>query len=43
MSDWRVTALARPALLAEECMHPRFAHRLPDGSSVVLTVNAGYE
>ncbi len=35
-------ALRYPALLAEECAHPRFARLLPLGS-LVLTINAGYE
>ena len=36
------TALYRPALLAEECTHPRYHTRGPLGI-VVLTVNSGYE
>lgn len=35
-------ALYRPALLAEECTHPRYASRGPLGT-IVLTVNSGYE
>jgi hypothetical protein len=35
-------ALYRPALLAEECAHPRYGTRGPAGT-VVLTVNSGYE
>lgn len=35
-------AIGHPCLLAEECAHPRYAWGVP-GSSLVLTVNAGYE
>jgi hypothetical protein len=35
-------ALQHPALIAEECAHPRYARRTGLGT-VVLTVNAGYE
>ena len=35
-------ALRFPCLLAEEVMHPRFAHFEALGS-VVLTINTGYE
>jgi len=42
LSAWQEVALAHPALLAEECAHPRYGHRTPMGT-VVLTVNTGYE
>lgn len=42
MTAQQRTALEHVALLAEECVHPRFGARTPLGS-VVLTVNAGYE
>ena len=35
-------ALRHPALIAEECAHPRFATQTALGS-VVLTINTGYE
>lgn len=41
-SAWQLTAIRQPALLAEECALPEFAHHAISGS-VVLTVNAGYE
>jgi hypothetical protein len=37
------TALDRHCRLAVETMHPRFGWVLPNGLSVVLTVNSGYE
>lgn len=36
-------ALDRHCRLSIETMHPRYARRLPNGLSVVLTVNSGYE
>jgi hypothetical protein len=35
-------ALKNPALLAEECAHPRFGSETPFGT-IVLTINTGYE
>jgi len=42
MTGWQSIAITHPALLAEECVHPRFAHALVNGT-LVLSVNAGYE
>jgi hypothetical protein len=42
MSPEQARALAKPALIAEECAHPRYAKQTALGS-VVLTVNTGYE
>jgi hypothetical protein len=42
VNPWQRTAIEAPALLAEEVMRPRFAHRTLDGT-LVLTVNTGYE
>lgn len=36
-------AILCPCYLACETAHPRYAHRLPGGASLVLTVNSGYE
>lgn len=41
--EWRAVALAHPCFLGGETVHPRFAHPLGRGYSLVLTVNAGYE
>lgn len=35
-------ALRHPALIAEECAHPRYGSRTALGT-VVLTINTGYE
>lgn len=43
MTEWQRIAIEHPALIAEECAHPRYAHRLAKRTSLVLTVNAGYE
>lgn len=43
MTGWQRIAIENPALIAEECAHPRYAHALGGGASLVLTVNAGYE
>jgi hypothetical protein len=43
MTPWQVTAIANPCLLAEETVHPRFAHSVKGRVGLVLTVNAGYE
>ena len=43
MTKAQKTALEFHCRLAAECVHPRFARRLPGGGSVVLTVNSGYE
>ena len=37
------TALVSPCYLAEETALPQFSHRLQDGRSLVLTLNAGFE
>lgn len=42
LSEWQLVAIQHPALIAQETMHPRFAHRIA-GGTLVLTVNAGYE
>ena len=42
MNPWQRIAIESPALIAEETMRPRFAHRTLDGT-LVLTVNTGYE
>ncbi len=42
MNRRQTIAIRHPALLAEECAHPRFAHWTSLGS-LVLSVNAGYE
>lgn len=42
MTDQQRIALQHVALIAEECMHPRFNRKLPLGS-VTVTVNTGYE
>ncbi len=36
-------AISNPCYFAFETLHPRFARRRPDGVSIVLTVNSGYE
>lgn len=36
-------ALMNPCYFAVETAQPRYAHRLAHGSSLVLTVNTGYE
>jgi hypothetical protein len=43
MNAHQQTALQFHCRLATECTHPRFAWLRPDGLSVVLTVNSGYE
>lgn len=43
MTGWQRIAIEHPALIAEECAHPRYVHELRTGGSLVLTVNAGYE
>lgn len=42
MNRRQLTAITNPALLGEECAHPRYGKVTPFGT-VVLTVNAGYE
>lgn len=42
MTKAQRTALAHPALLAEECLHPRY-HAETALGSVTITVNTGYE
>jgi len=42
LSAWQLAAIRQPALLAEECALPGYAHRVLTGS-LVLTVNSGYE
>jgi len=42
MNPWQRLAYDAPALLAEETMRPRFAHRTLDGT-LVLSLNSGYE
>lgn len=42
LSAWQLTAIRQPALIAEECALPEFAHYTMTGS-LVLTVNSGYE
>jgi len=42
MTAQQRTALKFPALIAEECAHPRYNARTALGS-VTVTVNAGYE
>lgn len=41
-NDPRVIALANPVLLAEECAHPRFHTRFASGSTLTVTVRAGW-
>jgi hypothetical protein len=36
------TAMKHPALLAEECAHPRYA-KVGALGNVILTINTGYE
>ena len=43
MNDAAAIALANHCRLSIETMHPRFARRLANGMSVVLTTNSGYE
>jgi hypothetical protein len=43
MTPDQALALAHHCRLATECLHPRFGHERFDGSTVVLTVNSGYE
>lgn len=44
MTHAQQTAIAHPARLAIECVHPRFASFIAGGAlSLVLTVNTGYE
>ena len=43
MTKWQRTAIENPCRLGEETMHPMFAHRFADGTSLLLTVNSGYE
>jgi len=42
MTEQQQIALANVALIAEDCMHPRFGKRTPLGT-IILSVNAGYE
>ena len=42
VTEQQRTALEQPALIAEECMMPRYGRQGPLGS-VVLTVNSGYQ
>lgn len=43
MNKHQTTALDRHCRLSVETIHPRFGRQLPNGLSVVLTVNSGYE
>lgn len=43
MNRHQQTAIDYHCRLSIETMHPRFARRLQNGLSVVLTVNSGYE
>lgn len=36
-------ALHHHCRLASETIHPRFAQRLENGTTLILTVNSGYE
>lgn len=42
MTAQQRTALRRPALIAEECAHPRYRNRTRSGT-VIITVDSGYE
>jgi len=43
MNKQQQIAFDNPRLLAEETAHPRFGKLLPNGATVVLTINTGYE
>lgn len=43
MTPQQQIALAHPCFLASETMHPRFARRLNATTSLILTINTGYE
>lgn len=43
MTREQLIAIKNPTFLAEETMRPRFQNVLRDGSTLILTVNAGYE
>lgn len=43
MNRHQTLALDRHCRLSIETVHPRFGRVLPDGRTVVLTVNSGYE
>jgi hypothetical protein len=43
MNRQHTVALDRHCRLSVETMHPQFARMLPNGLSVMLTVNSGYE
>jgi hypothetical protein len=43
MNQHQRTAISHHCRLAIETTHPRFAHRLDDGLTLVLSVNSGYE
>jgi hypothetical protein len=43
MNHQQQIAFDNPCLLAEETADPKFGIRLPNGASIVLTVNTGYE
>lgn len=43
MNKHQKLALDRHCRLSIETMHPQFGRMLPNGLTVVLTVNSGYE
>jgi hypothetical protein len=43
VNRYQQTAIDRHCRLSIETMHPRFGRVLPNGLTVVLTVNSGYE
>lgn len=43
MTPAQALALGHPVYLASECAHPRFISKPTGSTSLVLTVNSGYE
>lgn len=43
MNKYQRAAIGSHCRLSAETMRPEFAHPLPGGLSLVLTVNSGYE
>lgn len=43
MTPAQLVALAHPCRIGAETAHPRFRFLRPDGLSIVLTINSGYE
>jgi hypothetical protein len=43
MEPWQKTALMNPCYFAFETVNPMFHRNFEDGSSVIVTINTGYE